>query len=223
MTTVNTSNTAAGAAVGTANARTDSFTAETQDRFLTLLVTQLKNQDPLNPLDNAQVTSQLAQLSTVNGITQLNNTLLALSGQLDLTQSLQATSLIGKEVLVPGDKIAVGKGVATPFGVDVVSAAANVTVTVVDNAGVPVRKIDLGAQPVGVVSVGWDGKNDLGEVVPDGRYRLVVAAKDAEGAAITAGGLTWGKVGSVAYAADGMKLDLGLTGAFGLYDIRKVL
>lgn len=223
MTTVTSPNSSTGVAVSNANANTNAFAADTQDRFLTLLVTQLKNQDPLNPLDNAQVTSQLAQLSTVNGITQLNNTLLALSGQLDITQSLQATSLIGKEVLVPGDKISVGNGVATPLGVDVVSPAANVTVSVVDNAGVAVRKIDLGAQPVGVASVAWDGKNDLGETVPDGAYRLVVAAKDAEGAAITAGGLTWGKVGSVAYAADGMKLDLGLAGAFGLYDIRKVL
>src|SRR5690606_32814066 len=76
-------------------------TAATQEQFLTLLVTQLQNQDPLNPMDNAEVTSQIAQLSTVNGINQLNNTLLALSGQMDLSQSMQAANLIGKEVLVP--------------------------------------------------------------------------------------------------------------------------
>ncbi|MBU4610504.1 flagellar hook assembly protein FlgD [Achromobacter sp. GG226] len=222
MTTVNTSNSLTGA-LGAAAGSSNSFAAETEDRFLTLLVTQLKNQDPLNPMENAELTSQLAQLSTVNGITQLNNTLLALSGQMDISQSLQATSLIGKEVLVPGDKIAVGNGVVTPLGVDVVSPAANVTVSIVDGAGVPVRKIDLGAQPVGVTSVPWDGKNDLGEVVPDGAYRLVVAAKDAEGASLTAGALTWGKVNSVAYGADGMKMDLGLAGSFGLFDIRKVL
>src|SRR3546814_1667878 len=91
-----------------AQAGTNSLMGDTQDRFLTLLVTQLQNQDPLNPMDNAQVTSQIAQLSTVNGINQLNTTLLALSGQMDVSQSMQADGLIGKEVLVPGSKSSLG-------------------------------------------------------------------------------------------------------------------
>jgi len=213
----------AGMALASANASSKSLADETQDRFLTLLITQLKNQDPLNPLDNAEVTSQLAQLSTVNGITQLNNTLLALSGQLDMSQSLQAASLIGKDVLVPGDKIAVGGGVSTPFGVDIISPAAKVTVSIVDAAGTTIRKIDLGPQPVGVVSVEWDGRDELDQVAPDGAYHAVVSATDADGGALAAGTLTYGKVGSVAYAADGLKLDLGLAGSVSLFDIRKIL
>src|SRR3546814_2899717 len=96
--------------------------SDTQNQFLSLLVTQLQNQDPLNPMDNAEVTSQIAQLSTVNGITQLNNTLLALTGQMDVSQSMQAANLIGKGVLVPGTKVALGSDPddptikqATPF------------------------------------------------------------------------------------------------------------
>src|SRR3546814_4518302 len=110
-----------------ANASTNSLMGDTQDRFLTLLVTQLQNQDPLNPMDNAQVTSQIAQLSTVNGINQLNNTLLALSGQMDVSQSMPDAALIGKDVLVPGTKISLGgepgAKVAPPYGVDLISPA----------------------------------------------------------------------------------------------------
>src|SRR5690606_21641258 len=72
---------------------------EAQDRFMTLLVTQMKNQDPLNPMDNAQVTSQLAQLSTVTGIDKLNNTMEALIGSVQSSQSMQASSMIGRVVL----------------------------------------------------------------------------------------------------------------------------
>ncbi len=209
--------------LGQAGANTKSMVDETQDRFLTLLVTQLKNQDPLNPLDNAQVTSQLAQLSTVSGITELNNTLLALSGQMDMSQSMQAAALIGKDVLVPGDKIAVGNGVATPFGVDVVAPAGNVKVAIVDGAGKTIRTYDIGAQPVGVVSMEWDGLDDAGTAVPDGAYFAKVTAVDANGAAVTAGTVTYGKVNGVSYAANGLQLDLGLAGNVSLFDIRKVL
>ncbi|HLT99229.1 MAG TPA: flagellar hook capping FlgD N-terminal domain-containing protein, partial [Burkholderiaceae bacterium] len=71
-------------------AGTTELLADTQERFMTMLITQLKNQDPMNPMDNAQITSQVAQLSTVTGINQLNQTLLALAGQLDVSQSMQA-------------------------------------------------------------------------------------------------------------------------------------
>src|SRR5262245_57095214 len=75
---------------------------EAQDRFMTLLVTQMKNQDPMNPLDNAQVTSQLAQLSTVTGIDKLNSTLESLMGNYRTSQALEAVSMIGHGVLTPG-------------------------------------------------------------------------------------------------------------------------
>ncbi len=194
-----------------------------QDRFLTLLITQLKHQDPLNPLENAEVTSQLAQISTVNGITQLNQTLLALSGQLDMTQAMQAASLVGKSVLVPGDKIALGNGVATPFGIDVVAPAANVEVSIVDGSGLPVRTMKLGPQDVGVVRLEWDGMNDAGQPVPDGAYYVRVTALDANESEIPAGALTYARVGGVAYTANGLQLNLGLAGNVSLYDIRMIL
>jgi len=219
--------TAASAALAAAGHQTNSLMGDTQDRFLTLLVTQLQNQDPLNPMDNAQVTSQIAQLSTVNGINQLNNTLLALSGQMDVSQSMQAASLIGKDVLVPGSKVSLGgegdAKVATPFGVDIMSPAAKVTVTILDAGGKAVRKIELDPQPAGVLTLEWDGKADGGAVMPNGAYTVQVAATDAEGAAVSVGALTYGKVSSVAYSSNGLQLDLGLAGTHSLLDIRKIM
>src|SRR5690625_751430 len=84
------------------------FIEETQDRFLTLLITQLRNQDPLDPMDNSEITSQLAQLSTVQGINQLNETLLTVSGQMDVSQSMQSSMLLVRDVLVHGDLVLLG-------------------------------------------------------------------------------------------------------------------
>src|SRR5690606_39097622 len=153
-------------------ASTRDLLADTQERFLTLLVTQLQNQDPLNPMDNEQITSQVAQLSTVTGINQLNETLLALSGQLDVSQSMQAAALIGKEILVPGTDIRVGTGEigtqVTHFGMELLSPAAGVKVNIMDNAGKVVRTIELENYSAGVHSLEWDGRDDTGATVPDG-------------------------------------------------------
>ncbi len=197
--------------------------SQTQNQFLTLLVTQLQNQDPLNPMDNAQVTSQMAQLSTVNGINQLNTTLLALSGQIDVSQSMQASSLIGKSVLVPGDKIKLGEGNATPYGVDLISPAAKVTTTILDASGKPVRTIEHGPQSVGIMSLAWDGTDDTGIALPDGAYSVQVSATDANGVPVAANALSYGVVSSIAYTAEGLRMDLGLNGNVPLTDLRKVM
>src|SRR5512143_848552 len=91
-----------GASAATASKNSSS---DTQNRFLSLLVAQMKNQDPLNPLDNAQVTSQMAQLSTVQGIENMNSKLAALAASLGTNQTAQAAGLIGRDVLVPGDRV----------------------------------------------------------------------------------------------------------------------
>ena len=201
-----------------------------QEDFLELMITQLRNQDPLNPMDNAEVTSQIAQLSTVNGINQLNNTLLALSGQMDVSQSMQAANLIGKSVLVPGSKVALGSNPddptlkeATPFGVDLISSAANVVLTIHDASGKAVRKIELGPQASGVIDVGWDGRGDGGSPLNDGAYTVQVAAMDADGNAIPAEALTYGQVSSVAYSSTGLRINLGLAGDHSLLDVRKIM
>lgn len=215
------------AALAAAQSNSKSLIGDTQERFLTLLVTQLKNQDPMNPMDNAQVTSQIAQLSTVNGINQLNNTLLALAGQLDVSQSMQAATLIGKQVLVPGTKILMGGGdgpkVVTPFGADLISPASKVKVNIIDGAGQVVRQIELGPQSPGVLNFTWDGKTDGGVTLPDGAYTMQVSAVGTDGAAVGVNPLSSGKVGSVVNTSQGAMLDLGLAGRFSLLDVKGIM
>src|SRR5580693_6158542 len=104
-----------------ASTATDSAAAA-QDRFMTLLVTQMQNQDPLNPMDNSQMTSQLAQLSTVSGIDTMNTTLQSLISSYQQSQTLQATSMIGHGVLTAGNTLSLSNGSA-PFGISLATAA----------------------------------------------------------------------------------------------------
>ncbi|CAP42464.1 flagellar hook assembly protein FlgD [Bordetella petrii] len=229
MTTVNNSTDSTGLALAQSGVGANSAQS-LQDRFLTLLVTQLKNQDPLNPMENAELTSQLAQISTVEGITNLKNTLLAISGQIDVSQSMNAVSMIGKGVLIPGEKISLGtdasdpsKRVATPFGIDLQGDAAKVSVKILDASGAVVRSFELGEQDTGVLTLDWDGTNDGGQALVDGKYTVKVSATDADGKKVQAETLTYGKVNSVSYSTDGLRLDLGLAGQISMLDVRKVL
>ena len=212
-----------------ASAQTNSLMGDTQDRFLTLLVTQLQNQDPLNPMDNAEVTSQIAQLSTVNGIQQLNNTLLALSGQMDMSQSLQAASLIGKDILYPGEKIALGSDpdtgakTATTFGIDLMSDAAKTKVSILDSAGKVVRQYELDPMDAGIYPMTWDGLDSAGAPAPVGAYTVQVSATDADGQPVSADALTSGHINSIAYTSGGLKLNLALGDKISLLDVRQVM
>jgi flagellar basal-body rod modification protein FlgD len=223
----NTPNT--GAAAGSASSGSASSAQSLQDQFLTLLVAQMNNQDPLNPMDNYQLTSQLAQISTVQGIQDLKTSLQTISSQVDLGQSMDAVSMIGKQVLFPGNSLKVdtdastGTRIMTPIGVDVQTDAHDVSLKISDSTGRVVRTMDLGAQQAGIVTPTWDGKDDSGNTMPDGKYTFTVAATDDNGSAVTADALTYGQVGGVSYSTQGVRLDLGLAGQVSMLDVRKVL
>jgi flagellar basal-body rod modification protein FlgD len=193
---------------------------EAADRFLTLLVTQLRNQDPLNPLDNAQVTTQLAQISTVSGINQLNDTVGSLAASFAAGQYLQAAGLVGRDVVVAGDKVALAEGKAT-FGMAVASDADTVQVTIKNTAGVVVRVLDLGPQASGIHTLAWDGKDDGGATLADGEYRIGVSAT-AKGESVAVDPLTIASVTGVAPTAKGTMLTLGSLGTAALSDILQI-
>ena len=131
------------------------------DRFLKLLITQMQNQDPLNPMDNAQVTSQMAQISTVSGIQDLNTTVAGLNGQFTQLQALQGASLVGHAVTLEGNRLDVtpGSGVGVG-GFEITSAADNVKVEISNGAGRVVETVDMGAQPKGMNGFSWDGAQE---------------------------------------------------------------
>ncbi len=191
-----------------------------QDRFLKLLVTQMKNQDPLNPLDNAQVTSQLAQISTVNGIEKLNATLQAMASSFTAGQSLQAASMIGHNVLVPGSalQLAGGGGV---FGVDLTQAADRVKVTIHDGSGQAVRVMDLGPQAAGSLPLEWDGKTDAGAPAAEGGYTVSVSAQRGD-QKVDAQPLAFGTVQGVSQGTQGVQLNVGVLGTASLADIKQI-
>ena len=136
-----------------ANASTDPAAA--QDRFLKLLVAQLNNQDPMNPLDNAQMTSQIAQINTVTGIQQLNQTMQSMATQFNSLQVMQGTTLIGRNVMTEGSTLAVadktGKG-----GFELDSAATGVKIQVMTAGGQVIDTVDMGAQSAGRHTFEWD-------------------------------------------------------------------
>lgn len=199
-------------------------TQDLSERFLTLLVAQMKNQDPLNPTDNSQVTSQIAQINTVTGINDLNDRLSQITGQIDTSQQLQASSLIGNKVLVPGDKVKVGEGgEATPFGIDLGGDAAKVKITLTDDAGNVVHQSEYENQPAGIQSFDWNGKDASDSVADPGSYHLNVTAEDADGEPVEVQGLATGLVNGVVSGDSGPQLDLGPDGLVSLDDVYQIL
>ncbi len=203
-------------------ASTSPTSADSEQRFLKLLVTQLNNQDPLNPLDNAQLTSQLAQMSTVSGIEKLNTAFQSLLAQSGSGQVLQSAGLIGRTVLVPGQALALQQGAAVPFAVELPAGAESVKVSVSDAAGHTVRSFDLGTLPPGVKTVAWDGLGDNAAALADGSYTVNVVASNG-GTAAPASALTYQKVTSVAQGSSGVSLELAAGARASLSDVRQIL
>ncbi|RJG01180.1 flagellar hook assembly protein FlgD [Noviherbaspirillum sedimenti] len=206
---------------GTKTAKATDAAGEAQDRFMTLLVTQMKNQDPLNPMDNAQMTSQLAQLSTVSGIEKLNTALENLMGSYQTSQTLQATSMIGHGVLATGNGVQLSEGQAL-LGVELAGPADKVQVTIRDASGSAVHSFTLENQPAGTYPLAWDGKTDAGATAPDGKYTFEVKATAGD-KNVDASALSFGQVASVSTGSGGIKVNVPNLGALNFADIRQIL
>ena len=194
---------------------------DAQDKFLKLLVTQMQNQDPLNPMDNAQVTTQIAQLNTVSGIDRLNTTLSNMAASFTASQSIQAASLIGHGVLIPGSEVSLRNGSAI-FGADLAQGVDSLKVSIKDSAGNVLHTVDFGPQKQGTVALGWDGRTDAGTIAANGDYQFVLTALSA-GKEIKAAPLGFSEVGGVSTTASGVVLNLGGSRTAVLGDVKQVL
>lgn len=200
---------------------TTSQTSEVQDRFLKLLTTQLKNQDPLNPLDNAQVTSQLAQISTVSGIEKLNATLQMLVQDSQSAQTTQAAGLVGHAVMVPGNGLQLSSGKSVG-AFELAGDADTVEVTIKDSNGIVMKTLTLDDMDAGLHNFTWDGKTTDGAQAVDGSYTISVAATaGSDKVGVTS--LTLGTVRSVIANSGGYLLDVGALGTFTLDDVKQIL
>ncbi|MFD0708950.1 flagellar hook assembly protein FlgD [Photorhabdus akhurstii] len=200
---------------------------ELNSNFMKLLLAQMKNQDPTNPMKNNELTSHLAQINTLEGIEKLNTTLGSIVGQINNNQSVQASALIGRGVMIPGDTILVGSkengSISTSqYGIELARPADSVKVAITDKQGGVVRQIDLGALEAGIHNFTWDGIKEDGAVAEDGVYKFTITAsnKDKPNAFQTLRSAT---VKGITRDADGAKLDLGRIGAVTMDQIRQIL
>jgi flagellar basal-body rod modification protein FlgD len=190
---------------------------ETADRFLKLLVTQLQNQDPLNPLDNAELTSQMAQISTVSGLEKLNGTIESLGGQMMQMRILQATSLVGREVVLEGNVLAPGDGEGPMSGhFDLGSDASRVEVEILDAGGRVIDTLELEDLDEGRHAFEWAPSNDAERSTAEG-FRIQAFAGESPVPSRT---LVIDRVESVSAAGDGLSVELA---SFGVVPYAQVI
>lgn len=188
--------------------------AASADRFLKLLVAQMQNQDPLSPMDNAQVTSQMAQINTVSGIEKLNATVQGLSNQFVQMQALQGASLVGHDVIVPGKLLAFAEGFGQG-GFELAGPADSVKVEILAANGQVADTIDLGAQSGGLHSFAWpSGTADE----TSGLSFRVVAKSGATAVGVTP--LMRDRVVAVSMGGDSLMLELGRSGSVAYADVK---
>jgi flagellar basal-body rod modification protein FlgD len=195
--------------------------ADQGDRFLKLLVAQMRNQDPLNPLDNAQVTTQMAQISTVTGIEKLDGSIGGLRQSLLAAQSLQSAGVIGRQVLAAGATMTLGASGGSA-ALDLPAAAGRVQVSIATPAGAVVRRLELGALPAGISTFQWDGMTDAGGRAAPGSYVFQVTASNSN-RTLAATPLAAGRVSGVSLDNGAVQLNLDGGGDLNVADVRRIL
>lgn len=204
-----------------ASKKAKSAVEEMQTRFMSLLTTQLKNQDPMNPMDNAQMTSQLAQMSTVEGIEKLNLMFQKFVDAQTNALNLQAVAMVGHGALVSGDSMTLSDagGVA---GFDLQDTADKVTVTITNDKGQQVQTLELGAKAAGVQNFTWDGTMANGEKAPNGEYRVAITANRGS-EAVKVSPLQFGMITGMTRDSSGALMQVGSRGNFTIDEIRQIL
>lgn len=188
-------------------AQTNSVAAKTvqdktqlgKDDFMKLLIAQLKNQDPEQPADAKEMVTQLAQLGSVEQMTNMVKEMKTLQMATTSMASNQAINFVGKTVEANGSKLYLGDSGGAASAVNLAQPAETVTLTVRDASGQVVRTLDQGKTPFGITAVSWDGNNDNGERMPTGQYTLTVEAKNKDGGPVIADAKIAGVVSSVSY------------------------
>ena len=151
-----------------------------QDEFLELMTAQLKNQDPMKPMENGEFLGQMAQFSTVSGIEEMQTSLENLSATYATGQTLQSVQLVGQEILIESNSMELSATGATGGAFELDATSGNVIVNIADSGGTVVRQIKMGEHVAGRHAFSWDGMDDLGERVPAGNYSAEVSAQQGD-------------------------------------------
>jgi len=210
----------------TPSSTTTNITAPTasnsqQADFMTLLIAQMKNQDPTNPMDNNQMASQIAQLNMVSGLNKLNDTVTSLSNNQQISNSLQAAGLIGRQVMVTSNKFQLVGG-TNHMAMDLSQSADNVTVNIKNDQGNIIDTINLGSKEVGIQNISWNGKTNTGIPATDGTYTFDITAI-SNGVPISTTALSSGTVQNVSISNGQVSANVNPLGNIALADIRQVI
>ena len=173
-----------------------------QDEFLELMTAQLRNQDPMAPMDNGEFLGQMAQFSTVTGIEAMQESLQSLTDTFASNQTLQATQLVGQEVLIENDTMELDTTESVNGAFDLEAASGDVKLDITTETGVVVEQVNLGPYSAGRHTFNWDGTNDQGERMPAGLYKANVSFQTNDGYETTQV-LTSRVVDSVEFGAGG--------------------
>ncbi len=220
VTSVNNVSSSATSALGGSsanNAASQTDAAASQDRFLKLLVAQLNNQDPMNPMDNAQMTSQMAQINTVSGIQALNETVKSLSSQFTSLQVLQGASMVGRGVMVDGNSLSIENGSAKG-AIELAGNADSVTVQILSPGGQTLDTLTLGPKTTGRHDFSWDASSYTGS----GNPTFKVTATQG-GSAVSTASLSRATVSSVGADNGAMTVQLKGRSAIAYSDIKAIL
>ncbi|BBO88295.1 basal-body rod modification protein FlgD [Desulfosarcina ovata subsp. ovata] len=180
-----------------------------KDDFLTLLVAQLQNQDPLNPSDSTEFTAQLAQFSSLEQLQNINDALSDFEVYQSTLNNIQSSSFIGKTITASGDTLTVEDGVANDIAFELEESSTSVYIQIYDASGTYVGDIDAGAMAAGQQTVSWDATDDNGTAVDDGVYTFSIMAVDADGNSVTATSYVTGTVTGIDYESGETLLLIG--------------
>ena len=192
-----------------------------KDQFLQLLITQLKNQDPLSPMDNTEFTAQMATFSSLEQLFGINDNLKSLQSLQGAMNNTQAMTLIGKEVEAMGSSIQLSGGRASDMAFDLPAAASGLRVTIKNAEGAQVATIDRGVMKAGRHELPWNGTDNNGSTLVDGYYTYEVEAYDANGDPMQANTYARGIVNAVSMRNGITQLHVGGS-RFSMNDITEI-
>jgi flagellar basal-body rod modification protein FlgD len=190
-------------AVSSREGQTSSITTNNstlgKDDFLTLLVAQLQNQDPLNPMEGTDFTAQLAQFSSLEQLQNMNTNLESMHTTETIQTYSNAVSFIGKTVTALGNQIYMNNGQSEDIQCELSENAAGVFVSIYDENGNFIQDLEYGAMAAGIQRLSWDGNDYLGNQSPDGKYQYSITALDADGEEVDVSNFTTDTVTGVNY------------------------
>jgi flagellar basal-body rod modification protein FlgD len=181
--------------------------ADLSKNFLKMLTVQLQNQDPMNPMDNAAMTSQLAALNQVDGINKLNTSVTSLVAQMQSANFMNLSSSVGKTALAEGSQVYFS-GQAVGMAAKLDTSAASLKAVIRDSNSQIVNQFDFGPTPAGMTDFIWDGGDDAGKQVMAGMYTLELTAIDAQGKTSAPASYVGAMVASIGQEGTDMKVGL---------------